>query len=243
MQCIHPLSGHNRLYNLIICGLSGIVLLYLSLMPRKIVPVSMTNPYHISARCLNKEWFKIPLPYVWRVYSDYLFFIHHAYNVEIFSFVLMNNHFHLLAGFPEGNIGKSMNYFMRETSKVIGEMCGRINQLYGAPYHKCMIDTYHYYLHAYKYIYRNPVQAGLVKNVEEYPFSTLNGLLGQSKIWIPIEEDLTLFNDVEDTLKWLNRTYEKGHLDAVASALRHSVFSLPRDIHNQKEHELVSILS
>ena len=161
--------------------------------------------------------------------QNYLFFIHHAFGIKIHAFVLMPNHFHLLVTDPLGLLSKALNCFMKETSLSIGSDAGRINQVYGSRNYKCMIDSYHYFTHAYKYLYRNPVKAGLVETVEAYPYSTLHGLLGNSQLVIPVEQDLLLFNHFENTLNWLNTAPKAQHDHAVQKALRRSVFQIPRD--------------
>lgn len=196
-------------------------------MARKKVPVSTEYPYHITARCIDREWFRVGIPNAWNIFTDYLAFINRGFNVKIHSFVMMTNHFHLLASFPSRNLPAAMNYFMRETSRCISSDSNRINQVYGAPHFKCLIHNYHYYLHAYKYVYRNPVEAGLCKRVEDYAFSSLSGLVGLSTLQFPVENDLILFPDFEPTIKWLNEGYKKNYKDWIGRALRHSEFTLP----------------
>lgn len=187
-------------------------------------------PYHITARCLNKEWFSMPLNEIWNIFSDYLFFIHHAFNVHIHSFVLMNNHFHLILHTPNANLDKAMNYFMRETSRVINKNSGRINQIYGAPYHWSILKFSIYYLHTYKYVYRNPVEAGLARFVEEYKFSTLQALIGQTHTIIPLENDDTLFSNFETQLQWLNKTYFlSAQKEDIKKALRKREFKFGKN--------------
>lgn len=195
-------------------------------MPRKKVVLHPDFPYHASARCLNKEWFQIPIDQVWTIMSDYLFYLKIAFGVEVLAFVLMSNHWHLLARFPLANWGAAMNYFMRETSLRISRSAGRINQIYGGPHFKCMIGSLHYYEHVYKYVYRNPVEAQICARVEDYPYSTLSGLLGQSRLLVPLIEDQTLFSDVEGVMDWLNTQPKSEHTDEIRRALKHSVFSL-----------------
>ncbi len=130
---------------------------------------------------------------VWSIFENYLFFIYHAYSVEIFAFVLMSNHFHMLVRAPKNNLSETMNYFMRETSRQIGRDAGRINQTYGSRHFKSEIRPVIYFLNAYKYLYRNPVEAGLSVEVESYKYSTLSILLGQQKSLIPLVDDQTLF--------------------------------------------------
>jgi putative transposase len=200
-------------------------------MPRKNILLSSYLPYHVTARCINREWFNLPLADVWRIMENYLKFINSAYNIKIHSFVLMPNHFHLIVRSPDSNLSQAMNYFMRETSRQIGAATGRINQVYGNRFHRTAIDDAKYYYHAYKYVYRNPVKAGLTSNVEDYPYSTLSGIIGRRKIFIPIEEDNLLFSSplCEKTLDWLNRKTSKKNDDSLKLALRRRVFQLPRE--------------
>lgn len=197
-------------------------------MPRAQRKLTDKFPYHISARCINRDWFKIPKEDVWIVFSNYLYFVKHAFNLNILSFVLMDNHFHLLLQTPNSNISAAMNYLMREVSKELTRMSGRINQTWGAPYHASLITTNHHYLHTYKYVYRNPVEAQLCERVEDYPFSTLYGLLGKSNLVIPVSEDLTLFSDSEETIRWLNRDYKNDSKLKIKSALKKTEFSFEK---------------
>ncbi len=186
--------------------------------------------YHISARCLNKEWFHIPLNEVWTIFSNYLFFMKHGFNLEIYSFVLMNNHFHLLVKAPDSNLSSAMNYFMRETSRVISQRSGRINQTYGRPYHPTLIKSELHFKHAYKYVYRNPVEAGITANVEEYKYSTLSSKIGKSHTTIPFVHDFILFEAVEDTLQWLNQNYNSYETkESIRKALKKSTFQFGKD--------------
>ncbi len=199
-------------------------------MPRKKFQASIEFPYHVTARCLNKEWFALPMHDVWSIFSNYLFFIHHAFGIRIHNFVLMNNHFHMILLTPEANLDVAMNYFMRETSRVISKRSGRINQVFGGPYYWSLIKSPNYFLHAYKYVYRNPVESGLAGCVESYNYSTLNSLLGQNHSIIPLECDETLFPFEDSQLKWLNTPYnsEQVRLD-IKNALRKREFHFPKD--------------
>lgn len=199
-------------------------------MPRKKFIASNDYPYHVTARCLNKDWFTLPPEELWSVFSNYLFFIHHAFGVRIHSFVLMNNHFHLILRTPNSNLDKAMNYFMRETSRVIGRQSGRINQVYGGPYYWSLIKTPNFFLHVYKYVYRNPIEAGLGTAVENYKYSTLRVLIGQEHSVIPLECDDTLFSSTTEQLKWLNTSYPSPEVKIdIKNALYKSVFHFAKD--------------
>jgi len=198
-------------------------------MPRKPVPIISDTPYHICARCINKEWFVLPVPVVWDIMSDFLAMMSRGFSVRIHSFVLMSNHFHLVATPTENNLSEALLYFMRETSREITRLSGRINQTYGMRNHKTQIFQYHYFMNTYKYVYRNPVRAGICERVEDYPYSTLRGLLGQSRLIIPLEEDTLLFDSVEQTLQWLNQAPESEADKSMRLALRRPIFKFPRN--------------
>ena len=211
-------------------------------MPRKPFINSSENPYHITARTINKTWFEIPLNEIWSIMSDYLYLIEFSFNVKIYSFVLMNNHFHLLIKAPEGNISEAMNYFMRETSRIISRLAGRINQTYGSRFHRTLISNDFYFMHAYKYVYRNPITANICEQAESYPYSTLHGLLGFTKLSIPLNEDYILFPHVEETLNWLNHAPTEESYQSVKKALRRTEFKLPRQEKGKKQNPLVKYM-
>lgn len=177
---------------------------------------------------------------VWTIMSDYLYFISHAYNFRIHAFVLMQNHYHLLGSAPLGYLSPAMQYFLAQTSRQITKCAGRINHTWRARFFRCEIQTEHYYMHAYKYFYRNPVEAGVCERVEDYQFSTIPGLLGQRKLIIPVHSDDTLFSDISGTLDWLNTPTNPDYRDVIRRALRRSKFKLPRD-KNGKLHPLEGI--
>ncbi len=211
-------------------------------MPRKNFFCDPLTPYHLTARSNNRESFPICSQQMWEVFSSYLFFIHHAYAVKIHSFVLMKNHFHLIASFPEANLSESMGYFMRETSKVTATYSNRINHIYGTRIFRSRLGSYHYYLNAYKYVFQNPVRALNCDKVEQYPFSTLSATLGQTHSIIPLVEDSLLIDDPEQTLRWINTKISKENLQAIQSGLKKFDFKLPRCSKTNRAHSLETSL-
>lgn len=199
-------------------------------MARRTFEIDSTTPYHVSSRCINREWFGLPLEQVWQITTDQLFFVKHAYDLKIFSFVLMQNHFHLIVQAPEGNLSTAMAYFLRETSKELTKSSGRINRTWGGRFFRSRLGNYHYLMQTYKYVYQNPIRAGICNFAEQYPYSTLSGLLGFQKLTVPLEPDFILSSEqkLEDILKWLNQLPAKEDLEAVRRALLKKDFTLPR---------------
>jgi REP element-mobilizing transposase RayT len=202
-------------------------------MPRPKTILQSQFPYHVRGRSHNRDWFNIPLEDVWQIMTRELYFLNKAYQVKIHSFVLLNNHFHLIISTPEANIDKALWYFMTNVSREINFQAGTINQVFGSRYFKCVIESYHYYVNAYKYVYRNPVQAGIVQLCEDYSFSTLHGLLGASHLLVPMEEDTLLFPSVEENLRWLNEKPDEDLWLQVGLALSKNKFTLAKNNSNK----------
>lgn len=193
-------------------------------MPRKKTICQNQYPYHITARCINKEWFNLSMETVWQVFSEELYMTHLIYGLKVHSFVLMSNHYHLIASTPLSNLPKCMQFFSSNSSKRLTKLGNRINQTFAGRYFKTVLQQPNYYLNAYKYVYRNPVEAGITHKVQLYPYSSLNLKLKGSQNLFPFDFDDTLFPDTEDTLRWLNRAPNKDTNDAVKKALKKKYF-------------------
>jgi putative transposase len=167
---------------------------------------------------------------VWRIFEEDLYLVHHKYDFKILSFVLMPNHFHMVARVTDVPIGKIMSELLTSVSKEINRYSGRINQNFGGRHYKCILDSTHYLFNCHKYVYQNPVRAGLSNRAELWRFSTLNGILGLSKLFIPLELDSILFNPDFDEreLAWINRPIRPEHLEDFRKALSKRIFNLPK---------------
>lgn len=185
--------------------------------------------YHVSARTHNKSWFTAPMDSVWQTMQDQLYFLKHAFNFQIYAFVLMSNHFHSLFSAPSANLSEGMQYFMSGVTRNLQNESGDINQLWGSRFYRTRLDSYWSIINSYKYIYRNPVRAGICNLVEEYKYSTLSGLLGKTHLLIPVTDDKILFSsDIQETIEWLNTPSSKEAEESVKSALKKSNYLLPK---------------
>lgn len=207
----------------------------------KYIP-STDLPYHITARSHNKDAFRLPPELMWPLVCDELTRLHFIHDFQILSFVLMPNHFHMITVTPKANLPEGMHSFMTHVSKQINAMTGNLNQNFGARHFRCLMTSHHYLLNAYKYVYRNPVKAGLCRRVEDYRYSSLQMYLGLQPIAYPLSEDCTLMNDIDSTLAWLNKTHSNSQWKDIRIALKHSEFKLPRKGGNKEPNELESFL-
>lgn len=163
-----------------------------------------------------------------------------AYNLEIHAFVLMNNHFHLLLTCPEANLSEAMGWFIEMTSRQINDRSGRINQVFARRFKRCRLTSYFHYMNTYKYIYQNPIRAGLCQLVEEYPYSSLRGLIGLAAMEVEVSDE-NLLENLEKNLRWLNMVPSQDHVMAVRRALARSEFELA-PVRKRRPHPLIENL-
>ncbi len=199
-------------------------------------------PYNIGGRCINREWFTLEMDLVWKVFSEELHMAVVLHDLRIHSFVLMSNHFHLIASTPKANLSQCMHRLLGTVSRRLNSCGNRINETFAGRHFKTVLQHPNYFLNAYKYNYRNPVRAGICNKVEDYPFSSLYGLLGRGPILFPLAEDFTLFTDVESCLQWLNEPPPADKSEAVRFALKRQFFQPKKcrksrkPLLNQDEH-------
>lgn len=183
-------------------------------MPRKKLIRSPDHVYHITSRSNSKEWFYIPSKECWRICVELLREGCPRFGIELHAFVLMHNHYHLLVRFPDAPIDKFMHFFNKNMSKRINMASGRINHVFGGSYKWSLIDSSPYYFNAIKYVYQNPLRAGMCARVEQYPYSTYHG----KKHGLSVSPLKGL------DLDWLNDLYSEESRQRIRKGFKRVVF-------------------
>lgn len=200
-------------------------------MPRKPIIRSHEYYYHLSARSNNKENFYIPKDRLWKHFTFHLRALQISHGLQVGAFVLMDNHFHILLRSPQEDIDRIMYLFMKSLSYHIRKESGRINRIFGGRYKGCLIMEESYLFNVYKYIYRNPVKAGLCDRIDEYQYSSWQNT--------SVETELLFFPSRRSTgeLKWLNCDFEKSQNVGIQRSLKRTIFHVPRDWVTESMHD------
>ena len=100
--------------------------------------------------------------------------------VHIHAYVLMGNHFHLLAT-PQAQdaLPQMMQAVGRRYVRYYNDSQGRSGTLWEGRYKSTVIQTERYLLACMVYIDLNPVRAGLVAQARDYPWSSHGHYIGQ----------------------------------------------------------------
>jgi len=190
-------------------------------------------PYHLTVRSNNKEWFYIPIEDVWKILLEIISRDAVKGDLRVHALVLMSNHLHLIASSANGSVDVPMRYLLREVCRKINQQAGRINHVFGGPYRWSVISNTSYFLHCLKYVYRNPVTAGICERVEDYPFSSVNAhhhpeLLPFTLYPWKWSGDWLKWGDFQVIKNWLNDPYSETIQEHLQKALKHRFFSIPK---------------
>lgn len=129
-------------------------------------------PHHIIQRGNNRQA-------IFTTTADYqallcLIDVHaKKFGVDVHAYVLMSNHFHLLAT-PQTDTGlpQMMQAVGRSYVRYFNDLQGRTGTLWEGRYRSTLIQTDRYLLACMAYIDLNPVRAGLVTEAVDYPWSS-----------------------------------------------------------------------
>lgn len=157
--------------------------------------------YHITGKTFGGKWFKSPICNVWDKSIKSLTRSYLCYHGDIISFVLMNNHYHLLLKIQARNLKP----FLLE-----------LNSEYFSNYKVQIVKNNRYLLNTYKYIYQNPKRAGVTRRVEDYPYSTMF-YLSRGKLFLcPIFDKFGVSDDFK--MSWLNKPINESEIFEIKKA-------------------------
>ena len=112
------------------------------------------------------------------------------YNIRLYLFVLMTNHFHLVFETPGGNCSKFMQSLSTAYTVYYNLRHSRHGHLLDGRYKAKLVEGDAYLLALSRYVHLNPVYVGSVKSkpIEEkilylcqYPWSSYRSYIGQDK--------------------------------------------------------------
>ncbi len=117
--------------------------------------------------------------------------IESRYNIIIYSFVLMSNHYHLIIETPLGNLSKAIQRLNGDYALYFSRRHRSPGHLFQGRFKAMLVEKETYLLELSRYIHLNPFRAGMVKSPEKYKWSSLYEVLKNSNGKLPF----TLYTD------------------------------------------------
>jgi REP element-mobilizing transposase RayT len=107
----------------------------------------------------------------WR-FLDTIGDLSERFAVDIFAYVLMNNHYHLLLKTRRANLSKAMQWFGTTYTRRFNNRHNRSGHLFQGRFKSIIIENDAYLMQLSCYIHRNPLRAGIVKRLADYRWSS-----------------------------------------------------------------------
>jgi putative transposase len=92
--------------------------------------------------------------------------------VDIFAYVLMDNHYHLLLKTRRANLCKAMQWFGTTYTRRFNNRHNRSGHLFQGRFKSIIIENDAYLMQLSCYIHRNPLRPGIVKRLADYCWSS-----------------------------------------------------------------------
>ena len=164
--------------------------------PRMYVP---GLPYHIIQRGNNREACFIE-PENYQYYLELWQQLSSRYGVNVHAYCLMTNHIHFLVTPLQDNaISNTMKVVGSRYAQYINRQYKRTGTLWEGRHRGSLIQTEKYFLICSRYIEMNPVRAGMVKQPDEYRWSSYGVNAWGDESWlVPHSEYLRLGGDSEE---------------------------------------------
>ena len=91
------------------------------------------------------------------------------HQAQSLAWVVMPDHFHWLVQLEEEPLEDLMRQVKSRSTKAVNSSCARTGQLWQTGYHDRALRKEEDLLATARYIVANPLRAGLVKNIGDYP--------------------------------------------------------------------------
>ena len=94
------------------------------------------------------------------------------FEVDIFAYVLMSNHYHFLIRTNRANLKKAMQWFGTTYTRRFNNRNFKKGHLFQGRYKSILVQNDAYLMQLSCYIHRNPLRAGVVKRLIDYKWSS-----------------------------------------------------------------------
>jgi REP element-mobilizing transposase RayT len=140
-------------------------------MPRKARRESSTGLYHIIMRGNNRQWIFKKEIYK-KIIVNLLIGEEKLYRIELYGWCVMDNHVHIVLWSTKEKLAKAMWSINGKFARVYNykeQSCGHV---FESRYKSEPVEDEAYLLKVIRYVHNNPVKAGIVKNVNDYSWSS-----------------------------------------------------------------------
>jgi putative transposase len=114
---------------------------------------------------------------------------------RLHAFVLMGNHYHLLLETPERTLSKGMHLLNGVFTQRLNRRWKRVGHLFQGRYKSILVERESHLLELMRYVVLNPVRAGMITHVQDWPWSNFRATAGMvpAPPWLEVGWTLAQF--------------------------------------------------
>ncbi len=153
-------------------------------MPRRNVPLLRGGIYHLYNRGANRD-------VVFHEPDDYLVFLQRlrryvaGVRAILFAYVLMPNHYHLLAQALTDDLAHGMQCVAISYAHILHRRTAGTGTVFEGAFKAKRVEQDEHLVQLSAYIHANPLRAGLVARPEDWPYSSYADYVGLRKGTLP----------------------------------------------------------
>jgi putative transposase len=100
------------------------------------------------------------------------------FDAQLLAYCLMGNHYHFVLHTRQGNLSRLMRHVNGVYTQAFNRRHGKVGHLFQGRFKAILVDREAYLLEACRYVELNPVRAGMVVDVGDWPWSSYRAHTG-----------------------------------------------------------------
>ncbi len=164
------------------------------------------------------------------------------FNWRCHVYCLMDNHYHIVIETAEANLSKGMRQLNGVYTQYYNRRHNRVGHVFQGRFKGILVEQDIYLLELSRYVVLNPLRAHMVKNIEEWRWSSYHIMTGQSlaPAWLEINWVLGQFSKQRKRAinHYINFVREGVGLPTIWNNLKNQVF-LASDCFINKKQKLI----
>jgi len=150
--------------------------------------------YHVMNRG-NKREDIFMSDYDRKKFLEYLSIVKERFSINIHTYCLMSNHYHLLLEIQEPNLSKAIKWLNGSYALYVNAKYKRGGHLFQGRFKSIIIEADLYLKELSRYIHLNPVRANMVETPSKYQWSSYSAYIGKVEVpeWLETSWLLSCF--------------------------------------------------